>query len=206
MKYLFLILFFLTAGSLVTYAQLQRSTTLPGAPGKGPIVVFPRGIKQSSGDVSYILATDTAGNVNLIPLYANQQYDTHTRPLPPRKPFLKVHGNVMYDYYYQSGVDTPYQQKDIYQHTVQTYLDLTVRDQYPLRVGFSTARGNSTLFRNITGLNMQYTSRDFKNLLYDKLQKWDASQISQLIRLFPDETGTNFLRTKCCLNQTLFGK
>ena len=183
MKSLYFILFFLTAGSLVTYAQLQRSTSLPGAPGKGPIVAFPRGIKQSSGEVSYIMASDTGGYVNLVPLYGNQHYDTTTRPLPPRKPFLKVHGNVMYDYYYQSGVDTPYQQKDIYQHTVQTYLDITVRDQYPVRVAFTTARGNSTLFRNITGVNMQYTNRDFKNLLYDKLQKWDASQIGQLQQL-----------------------
>ncbi|WP_343673844.1 hypothetical protein [Chitinophaga sp.] len=180
MKSLYFILFFLTAGSLVTYAQLQRSTSLPGAPGKGPIVVFPRGIKQSSGEVSYILASDTASNVNLIPLHANQHYDTITRPLPPRKPFLKVHGNVMYDYYYQSGVDTPYQQKDIYQHTVTTYLDLTIRDQYPVRVNFTTARGNSTLFRNITGVNMQYTSRDFKNMLYDKLQRWDVSRYTKM--------------------------
>ncbi|WP_440135644.1 hypothetical protein [Chitinophaga sancti] len=180
MKSLYLILFFLTAGSLVTYAQLQRSTTLPGAPGKGPIVVFPRGIKQSSGEVSYILSSDTAGNVNLVPLHANQRYDTATRPLPPRKPFLKVHGNVMYDYYYQSGVDTPYQQKNIYQHTLQTYLDITVKDQYLVRVGFSTTRGNSTLFRNITGLNMQYTNRDFKNLLWDKLQRWDVSHYTKI--------------------------
>lgn len=183
MKPLYLILFFLCAGSLATYAQLQRSTSLPGAPGKGPIVAFPRGIKQSSGEVSYLLATDTAGNVNMIPLFGNQHYDTAARPRTPRKPFLKVHGNVMYDYFYQSGVDTPYQQKDIYQHTVQTYLDFTIRDQYPIRVGFTTARGNSTLFRNITGLNMQYTSRDFKNLLYDKLQRWDGLQVDQLHQL-----------------------
>ncbi|WPV66691.1 hypothetical protein [Chitinophaga sp. LS1] len=106
-------LFFLTAGSLVTYAQLQRSTSLPGALGKGPIVAFPRGIKQSSGEVSYILASDTAGNINLVPLHANN-YDTITRPLLLRKPFLKVHGNVMYDYYYQSGVVIPYISKKIF--------------------------------------------------------------------------------------------
>lgn len=183
MKALFFLFFFLITGSHAIYAQLQRSTTLPGAPGKGNIVVFPRGIKQSSGDVFYILATDTGGNVNLVPSHGNQDYDTVSRPRPPRKPFLKVHGNVMYDYYYQSGVDTPYQQKDIYQHTVTTSLDLTIRDQYPVRVNFTTARGNSTLFRNITGINMQYTNRDFKNLLWNKLQTWDASRIPQVKQL-----------------------
>ncbi|SFW74141.1 hypothetical protein [Chitinophaga sancti] len=191
MKSLFIILLFLSTGSLVAYAQLQRSTSLPGAPGKGPIVAFPRGIRQSSGEVVYLLATDTGGNVNLVPLHGNQHFDTTVRARLPQKPFLTVHGNVMYDYYYQSGLDTPFQQKDIYQHTVQTYLDFTIRDQYPVRVGFTTARGNSALFRNITGLNMQYTSRDFRNLLYDRLQHWDALQVEQLKQLQLEKSKLN---------------
>ncbi|SEL97668.1 hypothetical protein SAMN04488505_10337 [Chitinophaga rupis] len=98
---------------------------------------------------------------------------------PQRKPFLVVHGNVMYDLYYQSNADTPYLEKDLYQHTLQTYLDITVKDQYPLRVAFSTQQGNSSLFRNITGMNLQYTNRDFKNALLQKAQKWDAGQLQQ---------------------------
>ncbi|WP_217603521.1 hypothetical protein [Chitinophaga sp. GbtcB8] len=94
-----------------------------------------------------------------------------------RKPFLVVHGNVMYDLYYQSNADTPYLEKELYQHTLQTYLDITVKDQYPIRLAFSTQQGNSSLFRNITGLNMQYTNRDFKNMLMQKAQQWDAGRL-----------------------------
>ncbi|WP_143150947.1 hypothetical protein [Chitinophaga sancti] len=167
---------------------MQRSTNLPGAPGKGTIVAFPRGIRQSSGNVSYLLASDTNHNLALIPVFGDKRYDTTVWHKPPSAPFLKVHGNVIYDYYYQSGVDTPYEQKDIYKHTLQTYLDVTVTDQYPIRVGFSTARGNSTLFRNITGINMQYTSRDFRNLLLQKLDKWDASRMDQMQQLRLEKT------------------
>lgn len=88
MKLLYLILFFLCAVSLV-----QRSTSLPGTPGKGPVVASTRGIKQSSDEMSYLLVTDTAGNVNMV-RPGNQHDDTAAWPRTPRKPFLKVHGNV----------------------------------------------------------------------------------------------------------------
>lgn len=98
---------------------------------------------------------------------------------PQHKPFLVVHGNVMYDFYYQSNADTPYLEKEIYQHTVQTSLEITVRDRYPVRVAFTTMRGNSYLFRDLTGANMQYTNRDFKNILLQNAQQWDAGQLKQ---------------------------
>jgi hypothetical protein len=98
---------------------------------------------------------------------------------PQRKPLLVVHGNVMYDFYYQSNADTPYLEKEIYQHTLQTSLEITFRDRYPMRVNFTTTRGNSALFRDLTGANMQYTNRDFKNLLMQKAQGWDAGQLKE---------------------------
>lgn len=86
----------------------------------------------------------------------------------------------MYDLYYQSNVDTPYVEKDVYQHTVQTFLDITVRDQYPIRLAFTTRMGNSSLFRDITGLNFRYTNRDFKNMLLKKASHWDVGRLKQL--------------------------
>jgi hypothetical protein len=98
---------------------------------------------------------------------------------PVHKPFLAVHGNVMYDLYYQSNADTPYLEKELYQHTLQTYLDITIKDQYPVRVAFSTQQGNSSLFRDITGLNFQYSNRDFKNALLQKAQQWDDARLPE---------------------------
>jgi hypothetical protein len=96
-----------------------------------------------------------------------------------RKSLITMHGNVMYDLYYQSNVDTPYVEKDVYQHTVQTSLELTYKDNYPIRVNFTTRAGNSSLFRNLTDFNMQFTNRDFKNLLLRKAEKLDAGRYRQ---------------------------
>lgn len=101
----------------------------------------------------------------------------------PHKPFLTIHGNVMYDLYYQSHVDTPYMEKEVYQHTVQTVLDITIKDQYPLHLAFNTSKGNSSHFRNLTGLNLQYSNRDFKNAIINKARDWDAGKLKQLKEL-----------------------
>jgi chaperonin cofactor prefoldin len=96
-----------------------------------------------------------------------------------RKPLITMHGNVMYDLYYQSNIDTPFVEKDVYQHTLQTSLELTYKDAYPIRVNFTTRMGNSSLFRNLTDFNMQFTNRDFKNLLLLKAKDWDAGRYKQ---------------------------
>lgn len=132
----------------------------------------------------------------LVVLYESPRGDTHyqsirrkhtdTVPIPVEvrhSPFLVVHGNVTYDGYYQSNTDTPYLEKDIYQHTVQTTLDITVKDQYPLHFSFSTSKSNSQLFRNITGINFQYTNQDFKNMLLAKAKGWDAGKLKQKVAL-----------------------
>jgi hypothetical protein len=101
-------------------------------------------------------------------------------PVPVHTPFLVVHGNVMYDYFYQSNIDTPYVERDIQQHTVQTNLSITIRNRYPLRVAFSTQQGNSALFRNLTGARLSYNNMDFKNQLLANARGWAAGRLKQL--------------------------
>lgn len=86
------------------------------------------------------------------------------------KPLLQIHGNVLYDMNYRSNVDTPYAEKDIYQHTVQTYLDVTYKDNYPVRVYFTTRFSNSNLFKNFSDLNLQFNPADFSNRIKDRLK------------------------------------
>ena len=105
--------------------------------------------------------------------------DGYLMPAKKHTPLITVHGNIMYDLYYQSHADTPYLEREIYQHTLQTTLDITLRNQYPLRVAFSTTKSNASLLRSITGLNLQYANRDFKNALLAKAQAWDAGKVKQ---------------------------
>ena len=83
--------------------------------------------------------------------------------LPAKKPILQVHGNILYDVNYRSYIDTPYADKDVYQHTVQTYLDITYKDRLPFRIYLTNRFSNSSWFRNFSDINLQYNVNDYKN-------------------------------------------
>ena len=162
------------------------------------IIVYGGDKQPEMIDSTYFLAKTGCKSVLVVPIppypksyqtvrgiviHERQQPASEQAPLKMqqrRPPFLVVHGNVMYDFYYQSNADTPYLEKEIYQHTLQTSLEVTIRDRYPVRVAFSTRQGNSSLFRDLTGANMQYTNRDFRNVLMQKAQTWDAGRLKEL--------------------------
>ncbi|MBO9204214.1 hypothetical protein J7I42_28260 [Niastella sp. MAH-29] len=95
-------------------------------------------------------------------------------PENKRPQLLKVTGNILYDVNYRSRIDTPYNENDVYQHTVQTRLDLLYKEKYPFRMYVTTRFSNSSLFRKYTDLNFQFSQVDFKRKL--KQQVFDAVQ------------------------------
>ncbi|MBV7530981.1 hypothetical protein [Chitinophaga sp. sic0106] len=97
---------------------------------------------------------------------------TEPTPPPSKVPFLTIKGNITYDYFYQSNIDTPFAERNIHQHTLQTNLSITVRNRYPVQVSFSTQQGNSSLFNNLTGGKISFNSNDFKNQLFMNARKW----------------------------------
>ena len=106
--------------------------------------------------------------VIMVPIYAyvyvpvQRELVKKTEPVKPaRVPFLQVHGNVMYNVNYYSNIDTPYNEQNVYQHTVQTYLDVTVKGKYPMRVYLTNRFTNSKLFRNFSDLNLNYNNTQF---------------------------------------------
>jgi len=116
---------------------------------------------------------------------ATGYYERNSVPIYPlvyvnqRKPIFSLHGNVVYELYYQSNADTPYVQRDVYQHTLQTSLVLTYKDKYPLRINFTTRKGNSSLFRNLTDFNLQFTNRDFRDMVLKKAAGYDWGKYTQ---------------------------
>lgn len=77
--------------------------------------------------------------------------------LPIKKtPLLTIHGNVQYNFLYRSFVDTPFSQNNFQQHTIQTFLNITVKDKYPFKVNVSQRISNSPFFRNFLDLNTQF--------------------------------------------------
>ncbi len=92
----------------------------------------------------------------------------------------------MYDLNYRSYVDTPYAESEIYQHTLQTYTDVTINEQYPVRIYFTTRFSNSSIFRNLTDLNLKFNPYEFRNILQQKInavldrQNYFADTLSNL--------------------------
>lgn len=101
-----------------------------------------------------------------------------------RVPLLRISGNILYDVNYRSRIDTPYAEKEVYQHTLQTRLDLLYKEQYPFRVYLTTRFSNSSLFRKYTDLNFQFSQFDFKRKLKQRIleavQQQMASQTGKL--------------------------
>lgn len=90
---------------------------------------------------------------------------------PPHVPFLQVHGNVLYNLNYYSRIDTPYNERDIYQHTIQTWLDILVKGQYPFRIYLTNHFSNSALFRNYSDFNFSYNNSGFSQQVKDQVRK-----------------------------------
>jgi hypothetical protein len=78
---------------------------------------------------------------------------------------LQVTGNVLYDVNYRSRIDTPYAEKDVYQHTIQTRLDIVYKEQYPFRIYLTTRFSNSSFFRKYTDFNLGFNPGDFKRMM-----------------------------------------
>ncbi|MFT3981137.1 MAG: hypothetical protein QM687_11750 [Ferruginibacter sp.] len=123
-----------------------------------------------------------------------------------RVKFLTVHGNVSYDFFYRSRIDTPINQQHFRQHTESVYLDVMVKEKYPLRVNFISRQSNSPYFRDFVDINFnfdRYTyNKTLKQQILDKLKSQvpqyklpDLSAAKELLKKYQEE----FNKTKSWL-------
>lgn len=106
----------------------------------------------------------------------NELNDIDTLPVSVIKktPLLKIKGSIQYDFLFNSYVDTPFSQRNFQQHTVQTSLNITVKDKYPVKLNIMTRVGNSVYFRNFLDAGLlldQFAfTKDAKRKLADKIE------------------------------------
>ncbi|MDI9363594.1 MAG: hypothetical protein QM541_01490 [Flavobacterium sp.] len=132
----------------------------------------------------YILVitnTVTTTTVSLANEYASAKLEKVVEQA--KIPFLKVHGNVLYDVSYRSSIDTPYAEQDIYQHTIQTYLDITVKDKYPMRLYLTNRFSNSNFFQNFSNINLQFNPQQFSQQIKNKLRDIALNRAATLLPL-----------------------
>ncbi len=89
----------------------------------------------------------------------------------PKEPFILIHGNILYDANFHSSIDTPFAEKNVYQHTIQTYLDILIKNQYPFRIFLTNRYSNSNWYKNASDFNISYTNTQFSQLIKENLRK-----------------------------------
>lgn len=124
---------------------------------KGFIVLKSEAISQTSNTV---IAEKKEIPVNIV--------------LKHKPKFITIHGNISYDFFYRSAIDTPIAQKDFRQHTERIYLDVLIKEKYPVKVNFSSRQSNSPYFRNFVDVNFQFDrfayNKNLKQQLLDKIK------------------------------------
>ena len=79
-------------------------------------------------------------------------------------------GYVGYSYYYRGNLDTPYTEKNIGQHQVLSTLNLVLAGMIPLRVNSFIRRSNSTLFRDITDIQVSFDAAAYRSGLVSRMR------------------------------------
>ncbi len=133
-----------------------------------PAALVPSLDHASCKGVTFIPAPQQYENV---PLAKTPPPTLPSPALKPHVPFLQVHGNVLYNLNYYSRIDTPYNENNIYQHTIQTYLDILVKGQYPMRIFLTNHFSNSALFRNYSDFNFSYSNSQFNQQIKDQVRR-----------------------------------
>ena len=87
------------------------------------------------------------------------------------KPLLQLRGGyIAYNMNYRSNIDTPVIEYNIVQNSVSGSLNLSVAS-IPLRVNYLLRRSNSTYFRDINDVQVEFDGTAFRNQVQSNLQQ-----------------------------------
>lgn len=99
----------------------------------------------------------------------------HTRPA------LHISGGYTgYQFNYRSVIDTPYAEKDIFQHQLMGQLNMTVAGNFPLHINYRLRQSNSEFFRNTADVQVAFSGAEFRNNLQQSLRNRLLATASQL--------------------------
>lgn len=109
-----------------------------------------------------------------------------TQKEPVKSKLLTIHGNIAYDFFYRSRIDTPFNQQNLQQHTERVWLDILVKEKYPFRIGFTARQSNSDYYRDLYNVNLNFDrntyTRNIKQNLLNRLAdlKWQSPDLAML--------------------------
>jgi hypothetical protein len=80
-----------------------------------------------------------------------------------------VHGNISYDFFYRSSIDTTFLQREFKQHTERVFLNVLLKNKFPITVNFTARQSNSPFFQNFNDINFGFDRNTFTRNLKQKL-------------------------------------
>jgi len=102
-----------------------------------------------------------------------------------------AHGDLTYDFFYRSAVDTPFAGNNIQQHTLRANISLLLAGKLPVMLQLNSRRTNSPFFKNYNDVNVQFDERYYndlmkarilENMLMNMRQKYTDSVLLQAVR------------------------
>lgn len=155
---------------------------------KGDSLILPFKAYYDAGDstVYYFLliAGVCKGNYYAKHIFKWQPLPVQGQPGILKEPVLSratpaVHGNVTYDFFYRSAIDTPYADNNVMQHTVSTNIYATIKKTFPVVIQINARQSNSYLFKNYIDANIQFDGQAYQTITKQKLKDKATEQLSQ---------------------------
>ncbi|HRP55597.1 hypothetical protein [Agriterribacter sp.] len=112
----------------------------------------------------------------------------------------ELHGNVSYDFFYQSAINTPYARNRIMQHSARAAIYTTIGKTLPVTVHINTRQTNSPLFKNHTDAGIEFDRQAWRSGLKEKLK---IKMMEPILQDNPDHLLHAGLQKKYALQQQL---
>jgi hypothetical protein len=112
----------------------------------------------------------------------------YIQPQPYKEKPFALHGNITYFFNYRSYIDTPFAEKDVMQHAVQTRLDFMLKEKYPFTVYITSRQSNSYFFSNATDVSFQFHKEQMlENIKRDIRIETDKLLFNKALSLTPSQ-------------------
>lgn len=142
----------------------------------------------NAGDSSFyhflFIAGVCKGNYYSRHIFKLQSLPVQAQPVISKEPVSPraipyIHGDLSYDLFYRSAMDTPYAGNPIMQHNARANIYTTIKKTLPVAIHISTRQSNSSFFKNYIDAGIEFNGQDWQSGLKEKLKAKMTEHIRQ---------------------------
>ena len=155
---------------------------------KGDSLILPFKAYCNPHDSSFyyflFIAGVCKGNYYSKHIFKFQSLPVQVQPVISKEPVLlraipDIRGDVSYDFFYRSAIDTPYAGNHIMQHSARANIYTTIKKTLPVAIHINTRQSNSWLFKNYIDASIEFDGQAWQSGLKEKLKAKMIEQIRQ---------------------------